>query len=639
MDCPEVIGENAGAGGKASSTLDSTSAALEFGTLDPKAASTMLDETPRSHEGKEALKRGNQQEHTSWAVSIASMNEQEVAASEMHQCDTTGEGGRSSPAQPASDPQEHVDGSTSNQPASTSLREEQLPGPQDDSYGLSPGTLADTFHEAREANSQPAPSPPTSPAMMVPSAFVQAAGAAEPSPSRLSFHLDERTRSDLSRLSIASSPDSELAYIEWQNHKRHYFILNSAGKPIFSRHGDEHTLAHFTGILQAIISVVIDQGDMIRHMEMGRHQYVFLMRGHIYLVAVSCAGEPLEVLRYQLELLYNHILFIVTSSVEKVLQRNPAYDVAHLLAGTAPLMRAFIKTFSRQPGYFLKAMEPLPLAPTDRRIAQDCLKEAVEKPGCLYGIILVGFQVVAIERRRGCPPLHPWDLLLLSNLVNSHAALRQRHGEAFSPVCLPHFNPNAFLHAYILSLEPELGLALVLLSAAADSFHALSSSRQVLETHLHDAGVLQRLRDSLDQTGQGRVRIDSLEKPTGGTFGTTPLWHFLFKLPFRHQFVMPAFTEPFSTHKEYKQVVRGYARLHAAVFKTHQNGGGGLSRGHRTHWVSHSRWIMVAYVDREYELYAVLDPLTDRELACRVCEQIRRHFMDKVRQGEVFIHQ
>jgi hypothetical protein len=46
------------------------------------------------------------------------------------------------------------------------------------------------------------------------------------------------------------------------------------------------------------------------------------------------------------------------------------------------------------------------------------------------------------------------DLLLLSNFVRASPSFRL--SESFSPVCLPHYNPAAFLHTYIAYLDPEV---------------------------------------------------------------------------------------------------------------------------------------------------------------------------------------
>lgn len=50
----------------------------------------------------------------------------------------------------------------------------------------------------------------------------------------------------------------------WVKHKKHVFILSNAGKPIYSRYGDESSLAGFVGVIQAIISFIQDDDDTIR---------------------------------------------------------------------------------------------------------------------------------------------------------------------------------------------------------------------------------------------------------------------------------------------------------------------------------------------------------------------------------------
>jgi len=60
------------------------------------------------------------------------------------------------------------------------------------------------------------------------------------------------------------------------------------------------------------------------------------------------------------------------------------------------------------------------------------------------------------------------DFLLLSNFLSSNDAFLS--GEVFTPVCLPHFQRAAFLHSYITSLDPVMGVTLALLSGSSDSF-------------------------------------------------------------------------------------------------------------------------------------------------------------------------
>ena len=63
---------------------------------------------------------------------------------------------------------------------------------------------------------------------------------------------------------------------------------------------------------------------------------VFIVRGSLYLAAVSSRGEPAAVLRRQLAVLYSQILCILTNGFERMFARNPRFDSRRLL-GTALL--------------------------------------------------------------------------------------------------------------------------------------------------------------------------------------------------------------------------------------------------------------------------------------------------------------
>eukprot|EP00854_Cymbomonas_tetramitiformis_P025616 gene25616-31319_t len=58
----------------------------------------------------------------------------------------------------------------------------------------------------------------------------------------------------------------------WRRRNKHLFVLSNAGKPIYSRYGDENALAGFMAILQAMISFVQDSGDTLHSLRAGVHQ-------------------------------------------------------------------------------------------------------------------------------------------------------------------------------------------------------------------------------------------------------------------------------------------------------------------------------------------------------------------------------
>jgi len=61
----------------------------------------------------------------------------------------------------------------------------------------------------------------------------------------------------------------------WRDHSHHYLIVSNAGKPVYSRYGDEHKLAAFGGIVQALVSYAASPAagsDNIQTIRAGLHE-------------------------------------------------------------------------------------------------------------------------------------------------------------------------------------------------------------------------------------------------------------------------------------------------------------------------------------------------------------------------------
>ncbi|GFR45538.1 hypothetical protein Agub_g6931, partial [Astrephomene gubernaculifera] len=281
---------------------------------------------------------------------------------------------------------------------------------------------------------------------------------------------------------------------QWHTYPRHFFILSSAGKPIYSYNGDEKSLVGLTALISALVSVVQSQGDAVQHIRSGSTLIVFKLHGPLYFVAASSLGEPATALRKQLDLLYGQLVLIVTSGIERIIQRNPSYDVRSLLDGVGGVLSSLVTLLAADASYLLGAYKPLPVPAADRIVVSELLSDAVRQSGAVYGLLMADTHLVSLCRARQQPQPHPDDLLLLANFVMCNNAYRHGHGEAFSPVCLPHFNSDAFLHAYIHYLDASSGLYLVLLSGSAESFHQLSAARVWLEEQATARGLMPRLR-------------------------------------------------------------------------------------------------------------------------------------------------
>lgn len=74
---------------------------------------------------------------------------------------------------------------------------------------------------------------------------------------------------------------------DWINKKCHVFILSTAGKPIYTLHGDEDKLNTLFGLLQALVSVVQSGDDCIKSITVRNMKFVFLVRSPLILVGVN----------------------------------------------------------------------------------------------------------------------------------------------------------------------------------------------------------------------------------------------------------------------------------------------------------------------------------------------------------------
>lgn len=426
--------------------------------------------------------------------------------------------------------------------------------------------------------------------------------------------------------------------VSWRKRKKHFFVLSHSGKPIYSRYGAEHKLAGFTATLQAIISYVENGGDNIRFVSAGRHRVVFLVKGPIYLVCISCTEEPDDALRGQLELLYGQILVILTKSIDKCFEKNKKFDMTPLLGGTEAVFSSLIHSFSWNPATFLHAYTCLPLAFSTRQATGAILQDVAES-GVLFAMLLCKHKVVSLVGAQRTS-LHPDDMLLLSNFILSTESFRT--SESFSPICLPRYNPMAFLHAYVHYLEVDTYL--VLLSTNSDDFYHLKDCRIQVESVLFKSNVLGEVQKSILDGGLHveDVPMDSSllsDSPSphpgqGGAAlasrigGPAGLWHFIYRSINLDQYVSSEFSPPLNSSRIQKELYRAYQKLFVSM---HDRQIG----PHRTQFRRDENYVLLCWITPDFELYAAFDPLADKALAIKTCNRVCRWVRDL--ENEIFL--
>eukprot|EP01087_Luapelamoeba_hula_P024860 TRINITY_DN9619_c0_g1_i1.p1 TRINITY_DN9619_c0_g1~~TRINITY_DN9619_c0_g1_i1.p1 ORF type:complete len:755 (+),score=126.39 TRINITY_DN9619_c0_g1_i1:298-2265(+) len=318
----------------------------------------------------------------------------------------------------------------------------------------------------------------------------------------------ERTKEEMNE-------EEELHYFktEWPKHEKHIFILSSAGKPVYSRYGDEQKLCSFMPVLGAISAFIDSTGDTIRTIIAGNHKIVFLFRGPIYLVAVAKTGEPAFHLARQLEYIHSQIYSSLTSGVVRIYETRAHFDIRTLLGNSTNFLDSLLDMLDYNPtfmaSFILNAVCCLRLEPAIRN-AIGSVMQSVQAEDLVYAILAAKGQLVNVVRLKK-HALHPRDYHLILNFI-AVVSMGRLDITSTVPVCLPKFNDRGYLHVYVSFLAD--GLALLLISTKPGNY---ARDKQSIERGLNNIGAVTAINDAMERSkGQSySVReIDGLEDYT-----------------------------------------------------------------------------------------------------------------------------
>ncbi|EDO00110.1 hypothetical protein SS1G_02970 [Sclerotinia sclerotiorum 1980 UF-70] len=349
--------------------------------------------------------------------------------------------------------------------------------------------------------------------------------------------------------------NEEELLIQWKSKLKHYLILSSAGKPIYSRHGDQNLINGYIGIIQTIISFFEGSKDPLTGFTAGRTRFVISTDGPLYFVAISKLGESDAQLKGQLEALYMQILSTLTlPTLTHLFSNRPNTDLRRPLEGTESLLSSLADTFTKgSPSALLSALECLKLRKSQRHVINNTLLKA-RTDKLLYGLIVAGGRLVSVIRPKR-HSLHPSDLQLIFNMLFEAGGVRGGGGENWIPLCLPGFNNRGYLYMYVSFLSVEKGervknnnsenkkgktedeVAVLLISADKESFFELKQMRDDVVDQLEKNGSMNIIKAAVRQ---GRPKTTDIVPGT-------PLRHFLYKSRANVQFTMPSFDPYYNT--------------------------------------------------------------------------------------------
>jgi len=411
-----------------------------------------------------------------------------------------------------------------------------------------------------------------------------------------------------------NASDDDRRLLLWKSKLKHYMILSSAGKPIWSRHGDLSLINSYMGVVQTIISFYEGAKNPLLGFTAGNARFVIVTEGPLYFIVISRLGESDAQLRAQLHALYMQILSTLTlPALKHIFANRPSTDLRKPLQGTESLLSSLADSFTKgSPSALLGALECLRLRKSHRyAINNTFLRLRTDK--LLYGLIVAGGKLVSVIRPRR-HSLHPSDLQLIFNMLFESGGVKAGGGENWIPLCLPAFNSSGYLYMYVSffdrdseavsqkpaeerSKSPEEEIAIVLISPDKESFYDLKEMRDKVAQQLAKQGSLDLIRTAVNT---GRPDISSLAPGS-------QISHFLYKSRANVQFCMSTLETAFSnTLVPRRRLMTLYHELHASVHAKHSH----LKVLHSVGEDASS----LAWVTPVFEFYCVAGPNVSRAL-------------------------
>lgn len=382
--------------------------------------------------------------------------------------------------------------------------------------------------------------------------------------------------------------------------KKHVFILSSAGKPIYTMHGNEHKLATLFGVMQALVSFVQSNNDSIKSIHAMGVKFVFLVKSPLILVAISRTSHSVQQVQLQLTDVYNQILSTLTlTSMQKTFERQKNFDLRRLLAGSERLIDHLLindkcdhKLVSNNPFSFMThSVRILPLQPSIRDNIIGAIQNNCSKiKNLVFAVLIANNKLIALVRMKKYF-IHPADLRLIFNLIECSESFKS--AESWTPICLPKFDSSGFLHAHVSYLAEDCQACLLLLSIEKEVFFVLSEAKRKITDKLRRSNCLEAINEAMNNKG---VRLQSI--------GIPEIRHFIYKSKSNAQLLCSELTVPYSSIGQFKRLEGMYFELHNRI---HNSG-----RPVKLIYEMKEKEILLAWVTQAYELFAAFEPTVHR---------------------------
>lgn len=441
---------------------------------------------------------------------------------------------------------------------------------------------------------------------------------------------------------------------------KHFFILSSAGKPIYSMNGDDSLVLGYSGLITTIVASFEEgKGLEFRSISQKGFRMVVMNRSPLVLVAITKVSYELilgdRILERQLSIMYDYVLAVLSRpTITKSFHNRMNYDLRRILSAqdfrnlddlATKLTFGFCgvdnnndeNPFFPDPSLYIGTLldnsiqcahastslrtkiNDIFLASKRVRIAQQPPETIPFLQGKLYSadsskylaadllfaLLVYDNKLVSLMRPKA-HSLSNTDITTLLSAVEqpnrpSGTTLEAEEPDLWVPICLPNFNESGFLHCYLRHFvlpRLETPLSLLLLSGSKNSFFEMRQSANY---------ILEKIKKSKSLTTLLPRELALNSQLVARTLSVLSVHHFIYKRRKAKQFYMDAIK--FTGSPEDKTIDSiHYLYLYTALFSSKAQEvkvGSNLKKLTYTRWHIRNGYTGFLLSDEKYEFYCL----------------------------------
>ncbi|THH30723.1 hypothetical protein EUX98_g3458 [Antrodiella citrinella] len=371
--------------------------------------------------------------------------------------------------------------------------------------------------------------------------------------------------------------------------------------------------------------------------------------------------------RFHLEYLHLQILSVVSAEqLRRMFERRGNFDLRRLLSGAEPFMHSLLSRLEFDLALSTSSLNCLRLDPKLRKSVADVLVPTSKIKDVLYMVLIAQGRVITLVRPKK-HSIHPSDLHILINTIHVPSIMNSSASASWLPICLPKFDPAAFVNAYVTFMRPRsdssepvaspipspsvfgsvhgdaeepvprdqdsnagqdtapasstaqsiltapetapVDVGLVCVSGQAD-FEAVRSWCTSVTERLENDGLLKAMTDAI-QNGKTTYLVSDLSIPG--------LRHFVYKSRPHVQVTMPEYEDPYDDQNEKRRLITLYQILHDNIHAK-----SGQESTLKLQYIRTERESVMGWITQPFELYLALSPLIPKSAAINAANAIAR---------------